>query len=147
MTDGLFANPLHWVILLVVVLIIFGPGKLPSVGSALGKSIKEFKKATADDTPPARPPATVAPAQISAKATTAPAPATVVCPACKRDNEAEARFCVDCGADLAQPVAAEPEQPAPASKVSCSSCSAENHASNRFCARCGKLLDQVAARV
>jgi sec-independent protein translocase protein TatA len=45
MLDGLFANPLHWVILLVVVLIMFGPGKLPGVGSALGKSLREFKMA------------------------------------------------------------------------------------------------------
>lgn len=33
------------VIILIVALIIFGPGKLPDVGRALGKSIKEFKGA------------------------------------------------------------------------------------------------------
>jgi len=31
-------------LILVVVLIIFGAGKLPQVGSALGKAIREFKK-------------------------------------------------------------------------------------------------------
>jgi sec-independent protein translocase protein TatA len=38
---------LHWpeiVIILVIVLIIFGVGKLPQIGGALGKSIKEFRK-------------------------------------------------------------------------------------------------------
>jgi sec-independent protein translocase protein TatA len=35
----------HLVILLVVVLIIFGAGKLPEVGQALGKGIKNFKSA------------------------------------------------------------------------------------------------------
>lgn len=33
-------------VILVIVLIIFGAGKLPEIGSALGKSIKNFKKAT-----------------------------------------------------------------------------------------------------
>jgi sec-independent protein translocase protein TatA len=33
------------VIILVVVLIVFGAGKLPQIGGALGKSIKEFRKA------------------------------------------------------------------------------------------------------
>ncbi|KJS21076.1 MAG: preprotein translocase subunit TatA [Clostridiaceae bacterium BRH_c20a] len=34
------------VLILVLALIIFGPGKLPEVGRAVGKSIKEFKSAT-----------------------------------------------------------------------------------------------------
>lgn len=34
------------IILLVLALIIFGPGKLPEVGKAVGKSFREFKKAT-----------------------------------------------------------------------------------------------------
>ena len=34
------------VLVLVLALIIFGPGKLPDVGKALGKSIKEFNKAS-----------------------------------------------------------------------------------------------------
>ena len=33
-------------IILVIVLIIFGAGKLPEIGGALGRSIKNFKKAT-----------------------------------------------------------------------------------------------------
>jgi sec-independent protein translocase protein TatA len=33
-------------IILVIVLIIFGAGKLPEIGGALGKGIKNFKKAT-----------------------------------------------------------------------------------------------------
>lgn len=41
------------ILLLVIALVIFGPGKLPSVGGAIGKSLKEFKKASrelAEDT-------------------------------------------------------------------------------------------------
>ncbi|MEH7108080.1 twin-arginine translocase TatA/TatE family subunit [Bacillus sp. JJ1764] len=34
------------ILILVVALIIFGPNKLPEIGRAFGKSLKEFKKAT-----------------------------------------------------------------------------------------------------
>jgi sec-independent protein translocase protein TatA len=33
----------HWLIVLVVVLFIFGPSKLPSLGHDLGKAIRDFK--------------------------------------------------------------------------------------------------------
>jgi len=33
------------IVILLVVLIIFGPSKLPQMGQALGKAIREFKKA------------------------------------------------------------------------------------------------------
>ncbi len=36
------------VILLVVVLIIWGPGKLPDIGAAMGKGISEFRKASSE---------------------------------------------------------------------------------------------------
>jgi sec-independent protein translocase protein TatA len=34
------------IIILVIVLVIFGAGKLPEIGAGLGKGIKNFKKAT-----------------------------------------------------------------------------------------------------
>jgi sec-independent protein translocase protein TatA len=37
-------GPLEIGIILVIVLIIFGVGKLPQVGGAIGKSIREFRK-------------------------------------------------------------------------------------------------------
>lgn len=40
-------GPMELVILLVLVLVIFGVGRLPEVGGAIGKSIREFKKSTA----------------------------------------------------------------------------------------------------
>ncbi|MEO7663527.1 MAG: twin-arginine translocase TatA/TatE family subunit [Candidatus Limnocylindrales bacterium] len=36
------------IVLLVIALLVLGPGKLPEVGSALGKSIREFRKAATD---------------------------------------------------------------------------------------------------
>jgi len=53
MFSGIF-QPLHLFVILVIVMIIWGPGKLPEIGEGLGKSIKAFKKAISDthSTPP-----------------------------------------------------------------------------------------------
>jgi len=48
MFEGLL-QPMHLIIILVIALLIFGPGKLPELGKGLGKSIREFKKAMAGD--------------------------------------------------------------------------------------------------
>ena len=48
----MFDGKLGWpelILILAVVLIIFGAGKLPAVGSALGKSIREFRQASKGD--------------------------------------------------------------------------------------------------
>ena len=39
-----------WVILLIlaIVLIVYGPGKLPEVGGAIGKAFREFRRASSD---------------------------------------------------------------------------------------------------
>jgi len=47
MGRGLF-QPMHLLLILVIVLIIFGPGKLPELGESLGKSIRGFKKAMSE---------------------------------------------------------------------------------------------------
>ena len=44
MFEGLL-QPMHLLVILVIVLIVFGPGKLPELGSSLGKAIRGFKKA------------------------------------------------------------------------------------------------------
>ncbi|HEV2952663.1 MAG TPA: twin-arginine translocase TatA/TatE family subunit [Candidatus Dormibacteraeota bacterium] len=41
-------HPLFIVAVLVVVLIIFGPGKLPDFGAGMGKAISEFRRAMSD---------------------------------------------------------------------------------------------------
>ncbi len=56
------------IILLVVILIIWGPGKLPDVGAAMGRGIREFRKASSETrelfrAAAAEEPATPAPAQ------------------------------------------------------------------------------------
>jgi sec-independent protein translocase protein TatA len=66
-------GPLELIIVLVIALIVLGPGKLPDVGAALGKGIREFRKASSDlsdaarvDPAPTPPPgAPTAPAPVS----------------------------------------------------------------------------------
>ena len=37
------------IVILVIIVIIFGAGKLPEIGSGIGKGIKNFKEATKQD--------------------------------------------------------------------------------------------------
>jgi sec-independent protein translocase protein TatA len=46
--EGLL-QPTHLIIILIIVLVLFGPGKLTGLGGALGKGIKEFKDAIKPD--------------------------------------------------------------------------------------------------
>jgi sec-independent protein translocase protein TatA len=46
MFNGLF-QPTHLILILVVVLIIFGPGKLPEAGKALGNALRDMRNAFA----------------------------------------------------------------------------------------------------
>ena len=77
-------GPLELVIILVIALLILGPGRLPDVGSALGKSLREFRKASSDiqdsvkvDTsplPPDSPPAPPVVPPVVPASPVAPAP-------------------------------------------------------------------------
>lgn len=45
----------HWwelLIILVIVVLVFGPGRLGDVGGAVGKSIREFRKSSQGDDEP-----------------------------------------------------------------------------------------------
>jgi sec-independent protein translocase protein TatA len=44
MFNGLF-QPTHLILILVVVLILFGPGKLPEAGKAIGKTMRDMRSA------------------------------------------------------------------------------------------------------
>jgi sec-independent protein translocase protein TatA len=77
-------GPLELIIILVIALLILGPGRLPEVGSSLGKSIREFRKAASDaqdatkiDVSPSSAPATPTATAPAAPAGAAPAAAPV----------------------------------------------------------------------
>lgn len=59
------------ILVLVVVLILFGPGKLPEVGQALGRTVREFRHASTELDLTSEPkPATAAPATAETAAKT-----------------------------------------------------------------------------
>ena len=41
-------HPLWLAVILIIVLIIFGPGRLPELGGAVGKAMREFRKASSE---------------------------------------------------------------------------------------------------
>lgn len=75
-------QPWHLIVILVIVLIVFGPGKLPDLGQSLGRGIREFKSSVkGEEEGEAKPQAattTTEPprAEAAAKAATAEAPKT-----------------------------------------------------------------------
>jgi sec-independent protein translocase protein TatA len=88
------------VIILVIVVVIFGAGRLSDVGGALGKGIREFRKATTDD--PAAP-LPGAPVPGGPPAASPPVPSVLVenkCPSCGTVNPPAQVFCGQCGTRL-----------------------------------------------
>ncbi|WP_431859930.1 twin-arginine translocase TatA/TatE family subunit [Azospirillum sp.] len=94
-----FTSIWHWIIVLLIVLLLFGAGKLPKVMGDLAKGIKNFKaglKDDSDDEAPAQPAATVTPLPNQAAApvvppvapTSAPAAAPGTDPGLKKDETA-----------------------------------------------------------
>lgn len=68
------------VLILVIVLIIFGAGKIPQLGEGIGKAIKGFKKSVNEDdaidvTPPPSDAPAAPPSQIKQEQAAPPAPA------------------------------------------------------------------------
>ena len=79
-------GPLELIVILVIALVILGPGKLPDVGAALGKSIREFRKASSDIQDAARVDTTPIP---PASTTTASAPAAPTAAASESTTESK----------------------------------------------------------
>jgi sec-independent protein translocase protein TatA len=79
-------QPMHLIVVLVIVLLIFGPGKLPELGRAVGDGMRELKRATngeADSTT----------SRLAPKAATGP-----TCLECQAPLPINSRFCGTCGA-------------------------------------------------
>lgn len=78
-------------IILVIVLLLFGPKRLPDLAESIGKAIRSFKKAHDD------------PESLTAKPETekaGPAPGGKTCPACHKELSGDFAFCPHCGKDL-----------------------------------------------
>jgi sec-independent protein translocase protein TatA len=106
-------QPGHLIVVLVIVLLIFGPGKLPELGKAMGDGLRELKKATGtEDKDAAAAAASTTATAPTAAAAVAPTPATVtpisaaaamhVCPSCRGSVPDGDKFCGNCGASMEQ---------------------------------------------
>ncbi len=47
-------GPMELVLILLVVLLVFGPGRLPEVGGAIGRGIREFRQSISGEAPSAQ---------------------------------------------------------------------------------------------
>ncbi len=97
-------GPLELILILAVVVIIFGVGRLPEVGGAIGKGLREFRKASKGDDEPKQisqsssmsaPP----PEMMQTPSVNQQTPAKV-CEKCGCANAPASRFCGDCGNPL-----------------------------------------------
>jgi sec-independent protein translocase protein TatA len=64
-------NPLHILLILVVVLLVFGARRLPEMGTSLGQGLRGFKESLSGEPAPAPEPA----AQLTRQVATTPEPA------------------------------------------------------------------------
>ena len=87
-------GPFELVLILAIVVLIFGVGKMSDVGGALGKSIREFRKASRDseDEEPSPPAVSQSSASSDPESST-----TRACTKCGNQLDMETKFCAECG--------------------------------------------------
>jgi sec-independent protein translocase protein TatA len=77
------------IVILVIALLVFGAGRLPEIGSSLGKAIKGFKEASDKREPEPPEPKGEVKGAVGKH-----------CPACGRAVQPDAAFCPGCGKKL-----------------------------------------------
>ena len=82
------------IIILVIVLLLFGPRRLPELGDSIGKAIRSFKKAH-DEGPEAVPKEEVKTADTATASSQAK-----TCPKCQKELTQDYAFCPHCGQSL-----------------------------------------------
>lgn len=80
-------QPQDLVIIAIVALLIFGPSKLPEIGRALGKTMREFQSGIKEATQ-----------EFTEVKTTAPSEPVAACKSCGKPVPSGAKFCPECGA-------------------------------------------------
>jgi TatA/E family protein of Tat protein translocase len=114
-------GPLELVIVLVIALLVIGPKRLPEMGNSLGKTIREFRKASSDmseavslepESKPAAQQASTTTAATAPAPASAPAPATEAPPAAEAPTPATAEAPTLPAAEAPTPATAPAESPA-----------------------------------
>ena len=82
-------QPLHLVLILIIVLIIFGVGRLTEVGGALGKGVKDFRESVESK-------------DVTPRASASSSVGARHCTSCGAELPAGARFCARCGTPVAR---------------------------------------------
>jgi sec-independent protein translocase protein TatA len=49
-------SPIHWLIVLAIILLLFGGRKIPELAKGLGEGIRSFKQGMSGESHPTRPP-------------------------------------------------------------------------------------------
>lgn len=129
-------GPWELVIILIIVVVIFGAGRLSQIGGAVGKSVREFRSAVHEEQPQA-----LAPAEPAAPVA---AEQQVKCAACEAMNPATQKFCSHCGAPLSNPASPSSTPAAAAAETTCPSCATLNPPGQAFCGQCGTRLSRAA---
>lgn len=80
-------------IILVIVLLLFGPKRLPELGESIGKAIKSFKKAHDD-------PESLTQKQEGGAAGSASESQKNICPQCQKELGGDFAFCPHCGRSI-----------------------------------------------
>jgi sec-independent protein translocase protein TatA len=94
-------QPTHLIIIAVVALIIFGPSRLPEIGRAFGKTLKEFQSATREATQgfseEVTKPVEVKKEEPAAQVAAAAPVAQIACKNCGKSINVGLKFCPECG--------------------------------------------------
>lgn len=84
-------QPQDLLIILIVALLLFGPSKLPEIGKALGRTIREFQTGIKEATQGLS-------EEVKGSTSTAESSPTSTCKTCNQPLSQGAKFCTHCGA-------------------------------------------------
>lgn len=124
-------GPWEIVILLIILVVVFGAGRLSQISGAMGRSVREFRTAVNEPQ--------------KAQVVETPAAPAVICANCQTSNPATNKFCSGCGAALrAEVPTVEAPTGAAAAETTCPSCATVNPPGQAFCGQCGTRLTRAA---
>jgi sec-independent protein translocase protein TatA len=90
-------GPWELALILLIVVLIFGVGRLPEVGGAVGKGIREFRKNTQDSGDDGSSNTMNSAAADSSTASESAPASQAFCTECGSANARDAKFCAQCG--------------------------------------------------